>query len=53
MIHQEILKGLTLSVGKGGLSLTLEPEENKEKEGEECQDSTNVSSWADSDTIPV
>jgi len=25
MIQQEILKGLTLSVGNGGMSLTLEP----------------------------
>lgn len=25
MIHQEILKGLKLSVGNGGMSLTLEP----------------------------
>ena len=26
MIQQEILKGLTLNVGNGGMSLTLEPE---------------------------
>jgi len=25
MIHQEVLKGLTLSVGNGGMSLSLEP----------------------------
>jgi len=41
MTHQEILKGLTLHVGNGGMSLTLEPEkdrkENKDKEGK-CQD---------------
>ena len=41
MIQQEILKGLTLSVGNNGMSLKLELEkdrkENKEKEGK-CQD---------------
>ena len=26
MIHQEILKGLTLNVGNGGMSLSLQPE---------------------------
>jgi len=29
MIHQEILKGLTLNLGNGGMSLTLEPEPEK------------------------
>jgi len=44
MIQQEILKGLTLSVGNGGMSLTLElkPEEKKQVEKKEgrkvCQD---------------
>ena len=29
MIHQEILKGLTLSIGNGGMSLDLKPKINK------------------------
>ena len=49
MIQQEILKGLKLNVGNGGMSLTLEPKK-EEKEEDKCQDLINVSSWADSDT---
>ena len=32
MIQQEILKGLTLSVGNGGMSLKLEPKAEEKKQ---------------------